>query len=170
MSAPSSTQEPVKPDDNGVKVTELQKMLAEYGYGIDVTGRYDVATTEVVTAFQRHFRPAQVDGIADAATLQTLRKLLIARDSQPQKPRRAMPSRPQPKDHRLPLDGGRRRTPSLARQSAGRPLRQSPKGGRGGKSGLHGQTVPDNVRRGQPQGQCHREQTAAARCVLPRQG
>ena len=30
---------------------------------------------EVVTAFQRHFRPAQVDGIADAATLQTLRKL-----------------------------------------------------------------------------------------------
>ena len=35
-----------------------------------------------------------------------------------------------------------------------------PKGGRGGKSGLHGQTVPDNVRRGRPQGQCHREQTA----------
>ena len=68
-------QEPVKPDDTGVKVTELQKMLAEYGYGIDVTGRYDVGTTEVVTAFQRHFRPAQVDGIADAATLQTLRKL-----------------------------------------------------------------------------------------------
>ena len=61
-------------------------MLADYGYGIDVTGRYDVPTTEVVTAFQRHFRPAQVDGIADAATLQTLRKLLVARDSRPQKP------------------------------------------------------------------------------------
>ena len=45
-------------------------MLGEYGYGIDVTGRYDVATMEVVTAFQRHFRPAQVDGIADAATQQ----------------------------------------------------------------------------------------------------
>ena len=86
MSAPVFEQEPVKPDDTGVKVTELQKMLAEYGYGIDVTGRYDIATTEVVTAFQRHFRPAQVDGIADAATLQTLRKLLIARDSKPQKP------------------------------------------------------------------------------------
>ena len=51
-------------------------MLGEYGYGIDVTGRYDVATGEVVTAFQRHFRPSQVDGIADAATVQTLRKLL----------------------------------------------------------------------------------------------
>ena len=34
------------------------------------------------------------------------------------------------------------------RQSAGRPLRQGPKGRRGGKSGLHGRTVPDNVRRG----------------------
>ena len=33
-------------------------------------------------------------------------------------------------------------------QSAGRPLRQAPKGGRRGKSGLHGRTVPDNVRRG----------------------
>ena len=83
-------------------------------------------------------------------------------------PIRSLP--PHPKEYGPPLDGGARRTPSLARQSAGRPLRQSPKGGRGGKSGLHGQTVPDNVRRGQPQGQCHREQTAAARCVLPRQG
>ena len=41
---------------------------------------------KIIAAFQRHFRPAQVDGIADGATLQTLRKLLIARDSQPQKP------------------------------------------------------------------------------------
>ena len=32
---------------------------------------------------------------------------------------------------------------------------------RGGKSGLHGKTVPDNVRRGRPQGKCHRKQTAA---------
>src|SRR5262245_48168876 len=36
---------------------------------------------------------------------------------------------------------------SYSRQSAGRPLRQGPKGRRGGKSGLHGRTVPDNVRR-----------------------
>jgi hypothetical protein len=43
----------------------------------------------------------------------------------------------------------------LARQSAGRSLLR----GRG-KSGLRGNTVPDNVRRGRPQGQCHREQTA----------
>ena len=31
----------------------------------------------------------------------------------------------------------------------------------GGKSGLHGDTVPDNVRRGRPQGKRHRKQTAA---------
>jgi len=31
----------------------------------------------------------------------------------------------------------------------------------GGKSGLHGDTVPDNFRRGQPQGKRHRKQTAA---------
>jgi len=32
----------------------------------------------------------------------------------------------------------------------------------GGKSGLHGNTVPVNGRRGRPQGKCHREQTACA--------
>jgi N-acetylmuramoyl-L-alanine amidase len=31
---------------------------------------------EVVTAFQRHFRPARVDGIADHSTLVTLHALL----------------------------------------------------------------------------------------------
>ena len=33
------------------------------------------------------------------------------------------------------------------------------------KSGLHGPAVPDNVRRVRAQGKCHREQTAAVRCV-----
>ncbi len=79
------TDAPLSPDDSGAKVTELQRMLAEYGYGIDTSGRYDTITSEVVTAFQRHFRPSQVDGIADAMTVQTLRKLLIARDAQPLK-------------------------------------------------------------------------------------
>jgi N-acetylmuramoyl-L-alanine amidase len=75
--------EPLKPNDSSPQVVELQKMLASYGYGIEATGLYDVTTSEVVTAFQRHFRPARVDGITDAATLQTLRKLLAARDAQP---------------------------------------------------------------------------------------
>jgi N-acetylmuramoyl-L-alanine amidase len=33
---------------------------------------------EVVTAFQRHFRPARVDGIADRSTLTTLQELLAS--------------------------------------------------------------------------------------------
>jgi hypothetical protein len=45
-------------------------------------------------------------------------------------------------------------------QTAGRPL---PSGR--GKSGLHGNTVPANGRRGRPQGKCHRKQTARARAA-----
>jgi N-acetylmuramoyl-L-alanine amidase len=75
----------LRPNDSGSKVTDLQRMLSEYGYGVETNGQYDVTTAEVVTAFQRHFRPAQVDGLADAVTVQTLRKLLIARDAQPNK-------------------------------------------------------------------------------------
>ena len=54
-------------------------MLHGYGYGIEETGTYDDATRDVVAAFQRHFRPAQVDGVADASTLLTLRALLETR-------------------------------------------------------------------------------------------
>jgi N-acetylmuramoyl-L-alanine amidase len=75
--------ETLRPNDTGTPVSELQRAFGEYGYGIDVTGRYDVATTEVVTAFQRHFRQSQVDGIADAATQHILRKLVAARDAEP---------------------------------------------------------------------------------------
>ena len=46
------------------------------------------------------------------------------------------------------LDLGHPQPHPSRRQSAGRPLRQAPKGGWRGKSGLHGRTVPDNVRRG----------------------
>ena len=73
------------PGDTGPTVTELQKSFAEYGYGLTVSGDYDEATKNVVTAFQRHFRPAQVDGMADTSTRETLRKLLEARNA-PAKP------------------------------------------------------------------------------------
>lgn len=62
---------------------DLQNALARYGYKITPDGRYDVPTREVVTAFQRHFRPARVDGIADQSTLRTLHALLASQpDSQ----------------------------------------------------------------------------------------
>jgi N-acetylmuramoyl-L-alanine amidase len=67
------------PGDSGEQVARLQRMLQGYGYGIDETGSYDDKTRDVVAAFQRHFRQARVDGIADASTVLTLRALIDAR-------------------------------------------------------------------------------------------
>ena len=95
----------LKPNDNGERVAALQKSLAAYGYGLEASGRYDVATREVVTAFQRHFRPHQVSGIADAATRETLRRLLALRDA-PQRPKqRQWPEEPPPDTPKNPFAG-----------------------------------------------------------------
>lgn len=60
-------------------VAALQALLASWGYGLAVTGVFDAATHDVVEAFQRHHRPARVDGVADPSTLATLRRLLDRR-------------------------------------------------------------------------------------------
>lgn len=65
--------------DAGEPVAALKAMLAYYGYGIGLDDTYDATTAEVVAAFQRHFRPSQVDGVADASTLLTLRNLIASR-------------------------------------------------------------------------------------------
>ena len=65
--------------DAGQPVEALQSMLALYGYGLAVTGLYDEATEQVVRAFQRHFRRAKVDGVADLSTIMTLRDLIARR-------------------------------------------------------------------------------------------
>ena len=65
--------------DRGAAVAELQAALATYGYGIPSPGRFDQPMHDVVVAFQRHFRPARVDGIADGSTMETLQRLLAAR-------------------------------------------------------------------------------------------
>jgi N-acetylmuramoyl-L-alanine amidase len=65
--------------DHGPAVAELQSSLTEYGYGVGTSGHFDKAMRDVVVAFQRHFRPARVDGIADRSTTETLRRLLAAR-------------------------------------------------------------------------------------------
>ncbi|MCG6857968.1 MAG: N-acetylmuramoyl-L-alanine amidase [Salaquimonas sp.] len=62
----------------GPEVSSLQKMLADYGYGIATTGVYDSVTKQVVTAFQRHFRQARVDGRADVSTVAMLKRLVEA--------------------------------------------------------------------------------------------
>ena len=62
--------------DAGQPVEALQAMLRLYGYGVDINGLYDDITVAAVTAFQRHFRPARVDGVADVSTIETLHRLL----------------------------------------------------------------------------------------------
>jgi N-acetylmuramoyl-L-alanine amidase len=61
----------------GPHVRGLQTMLALYGYDLNASGVHDRETEVVVAAFQRHFRPGQVDGMADASTIGVLRKLLV---------------------------------------------------------------------------------------------
>ncbi|WP_432287900.1 N-acetylmuramoyl-L-alanine amidase [Aminobacter sp. BA135] len=68
----------LQPGDGGAAVEELQSMLALYGYGVEITGRLDAQTVVTVQAFQRHFRTSCVDGVVDASTVSTLRRLLAA--------------------------------------------------------------------------------------------
>lgn len=74
--SPRNGRAGLKPGDAGETVEELQSMLALYGYGVEITGRFDDLTETTVQAFQRHFRTRCVDGVADASTLSTLRRLI----------------------------------------------------------------------------------------------
>src|SRR5689334_3866299 len=56
------------PGSVGDAVIALQKSLREYGYGIAANSEYDAHTSEVVTAFKRHFRSERDDGHADTST------------------------------------------------------------------------------------------------------
>jgi N-acetylmuramoyl-L-alanine amidase len=64
--------------DSGDGVLALQGLLRLYGYGLEVNGNFDARTRIVVEAFQRHFRPERVDGVADVSTVATLHALLRA--------------------------------------------------------------------------------------------
>lgn len=74
--APVKDGEAMQVGDKGDSVLYLQEALARLGYQIPLTSQFDTATLEVVTAFQRHFRQARVDGIADYSTLKTLQDLI----------------------------------------------------------------------------------------------
>jgi N-acetylmuramoyl-L-alanine amidase len=70
--------DPPPPDPAAVPppLGEAQALLAAFGYALPVTGRPDSSTAAVVSAFQRHFRPARIDAILDAETFDRLRRLL----------------------------------------------------------------------------------------------
>ena len=67
--------------NSGPAVEEVQTLLAKLGYGITPTGHYNSITRDVVAAFQRHWRPNRVDGVADKSTIQTLKAVIAARDA-----------------------------------------------------------------------------------------
>jgi len=58
----------LKDGDANDDVLALQGELGAIGYGIVADGHYGAGTAAVVTAFQRHYRPAAVDGVADPET------------------------------------------------------------------------------------------------------
>ena len=77
---PLGTDKGLSEGATGEDVRQLQAMLVHYGYGLEVTGVYDAHTGIVVEAFQRHFRPEKVDGIADQSTVGTLKNLIAGLD------------------------------------------------------------------------------------------
>jgi N-acetylmuramoyl-L-alanine amidase len=62
----------------GPELMELQMLLRDYGYGIEATGHRDEQTRKCLDAFQRHFRQAKVDGVADRSSLLTARRLIAS--------------------------------------------------------------------------------------------
>lgn len=57
-------------------LAEAQRLLARFGYGLEISGEFDEATRAVLRAFQRHFRPASVTGELDQGTFDRLSALM----------------------------------------------------------------------------------------------
>lgn len=73
---PDHAQTAYQQGDEAPVIAEVQLKLRRYGYGIEVTGRHTDKSVTVVSAFQRHFRPALFDGVIDISTQRTLDALL----------------------------------------------------------------------------------------------
>lgn len=57
-------------------LADFQALLQRYGYGIEASGQLDDQTRKVTDAFQRHFRPALVNGVPDVSCLLTAERLV----------------------------------------------------------------------------------------------
>jgi N-acetylmuramoyl-L-alanine amidase len=62
--------------DEGPAVRSLRAQFRRLGYQAADSDAFDAALETVVAAFQRHFRPMRVDGVADRSTVITLERLL----------------------------------------------------------------------------------------------
>jgi N-acetylmuramoyl-L-alanine amidase len=76
----------LKSGDEGQPVRAIQSMLALLGYQIALTGVFDTGTIAIVTAFQRHWRPSRVDGVADRSTIMTLHALVQKLQAKEERP------------------------------------------------------------------------------------
>ena len=56
------------PAEGPTDLAAVQMALARYGYELRPTGQMDPETRAALIAFQRHFRPARIDGLADTET------------------------------------------------------------------------------------------------------
>jgi N-acetylmuramoyl-L-alanine amidase len=65
-----------KPAEGPQDLASVQTALARFGYEVTANGAADEATQLALSAFQRHFRPARIDGLADAETRALLYGLL----------------------------------------------------------------------------------------------
>ncbi|WP_334163900.1 N-acetylmuramoyl-L-alanine amidase [Phenylobacterium sp.] len=74
--APAAPGAPLAEGETGAGVFALQAGLTRLGYDCAPSGDYDAHTATVVGAFQRHWRPERVDGIADGETRARLIALL----------------------------------------------------------------------------------------------
>ncbi|MDR3513664.1 MAG: N-acetylmuramoyl-L-alanine amidase [Caulobacteraceae bacterium] len=75
---PAAPGAPLAEGDEGAGVFALQAGLTRLGYDSAPSGQYDAATAAIVRAFQRHWRPERVDGVADGETRARLVHLLRA--------------------------------------------------------------------------------------------
>ena len=73
---PPAPGAPIGEGEEGAAVFALQAGLTRLGFDLPPSGRFDAATTVAVRAFQRHWRPERVDGIADGETRARLIALL----------------------------------------------------------------------------------------------
>ncbi|WP_332764612.1 peptidoglycan recognition protein family protein [Phenylobacterium sp.] len=70
--------QPLGEGEEGAGVFALQAGFTRLGYDCAPSGKFDTHTAAVVRAFQRHWRPEKVDGIADGMTRARLIALLRA--------------------------------------------------------------------------------------------
>jgi len=76
--APPAPGAPLGEGEEGAGVFALQAGFTRLGYDSAPSGTFDAHTAAVVRAFQRHWRPARVDGAADGETRARLIALLRA--------------------------------------------------------------------------------------------